>query len=98
MPLTTELLLVKTKGNDDIINITPNIETFIDKHRVKNASLNVSVVGSTASITNIEYEPGLIIDFPNLLNQLVPNNYEYKHNVKWDENNAYSYLRASIPT
>ncbi len=96
MPLTTELLLIKTSGNNEITDITPNIETFVDKYNLKNALINVCVAGSTAAIISMEYEPGLNEDLQRLSEKLIPQISEYRHDKKWDDDNAYAHLRATL--
>ncbi len=96
MPVITEFLHVKTEGNTDIINITNAIEAIIKKHEIKEGMMAVSVIGSTASITNIEYEPGLLLDFPEMLEKIAPSNIVYNHDKKWHDANGYAHLRASL--
>ena len=56
----------------------------------------VFVVGSTAAITTIEYEPGLQKDFPDMLSRLVPSDMEYAHDNTWHDGNGHSPVRASL--
>jgi thiamine phosphate synthase YjbQ (UPF0047 family) len=63
---------VSTKGNDDMLDITGSVEQAILESGVVNGIATVFVVGSTAAITTIEYEPGLKQDMASLLERLIP--------------------------
>lgn len=87
---------VKTKGDDDIIDITPLVEEKLTLSKIKNGLAIVFVSGSTCAITTMEYEPGLIEDLKVLLQRLAPKNETYKHNLRWNDDNGYAHLRASL--
>ena len=87
---------VQTKGNDDILDITGFACETIDESGIKEGILHIFVVGSTAGLTAIEYESGLLEDFRNILNKLIPKNLSYKHNLAWHDDNGHSHLRASL--
>lgn len=58
--------------------------------------MNVFVVGSTASVTTIEYEPGLLEDLPEAMERVAPRNHAYRHNMAWGDGNGHSHIRSSI--
>ena len=58
---------ISTKGNNDILNITREIEDILEKSKIKKGIVNLFVVGSTAGLTTIEFEPGLVKDLPRVL-------------------------------
>lgn len=66
------------------------------EENIKNAVIHIFSPGSTVSITTIEYEPGLIKDIPEILNDLIPENRAYHHDKTWHDGNGYAHLRASI--
>lgn len=80
-------------GMEDITDI---LHSVVEKSGVKDGILNVFVVGSTGGITTIEYEPGLISDFRETMERLVPMDIDYKHNLRWMDGNGHSHIRASI--
>lgn len=96
MTLINEKFTVHTKGNTDIVDITNDIKNIVYRHSLKNAVVYVYAAGSTVSITNIEYEPGLIKDFPEILDKIAPVDKEYHHDEMWHDGNGYSHIRASI--
>ena len=96
MPVKTEFLHVKTCGNTAMIDITSSIDEIIQKQQIQEAAVVVSVEGSTASIINIEYELGLLDDFPAMLEKIAPSNAQYKHDQTWHDGNGHAHLRASM--
>ena len=87
---------VNTRGNTDIIDVTQNVKNVVYMHSLQNAVVHVYVAGSTVSITNIEFEPGLLVDLPEALDRIAPMNLEYHHDATWHDGNGYAHVRASI--
>jgi len=87
---------LKSKGNCDIIDITEDVQAFISKNNFLEGNVLIFVIGSTAALTTIEYEPGLLKDYPQLFNKLIPENQTYHHDQTWHDGNGHSHLRASL--
>jgi secondary thiamine-phosphate synthase enzyme len=85
-----------TRGFNDIIDITPSLRSVIQESRLKNGLLAVFVPGSTAGLTTIEYEPGLIEDIPEMLEKIAPMQAHYHHDQTWHDGNGYAHLRAAL--
>ncbi len=96
MPVITEIIKVKTKGQDSIIDITNQTSKGIENSNLKHGIATIFVSGSTAALTTIEYEPGLLSDFPKMLERIVPQNIEYGHEKMWHDGNGHSHVRASL--
>lgn len=96
MTVINEKFIVHTKGNSEIKDITRQVQNAVYKHNLQNAVVHVYVAGSTVSITNIEYEPGLLKDFPEALDKVAPVEKEYHHDETWHDGNGYAHVRASI--
>lgn len=96
MTVYTEHFLINTRGFTDIIDITQKVKSAVYNHNIKNGNVVVALAGSTASITTIEYEPGLIQDLPDILNDIVPMHREYHHDDTWHDGNGYAHIRAAI--
>jgi secondary thiamine-phosphate synthase enzyme len=94
--IINEKLNINTKGNPDFIDITDKVSTILVDSKIKDGSLTVFVVGSTAAITTLEYEPGLIKDAQELYDKLIPVNKRYHHDETWGDANGYSHLRAQL--
>ncbi len=96
MTVITKSLQVKSKSENDIIDITDQVSKIVKESKVENGAVIVFVVGSTAAITTIEYEPGLQKDFPEMLSRLAPKENEYAHDNTWHDGNGHSHVRASL--
>ena len=96
MKIVTEKYSINTKGNCDIINITDDVRKLIAKSKLNSGNATVFVVGSTASISTIEYEPGLQKDMPQLLEKLIPSKQKYLHNDTWGDHNGHAHLRSTL--
>jgi len=94
--ITTETISLSTKGHCDIIDITTQVEQQIAESKIGSGIVTVFVTGSTAGLTTIEYEPGLISDLKEMWQRLVPESIPYGHDRAWGDGNGYSHVRASL--
>lgn len=87
-----------TEGNTDIVNLNTEIAKRLREHKVNGEGLlHLFVVGSTAALTTVEFEPGLIKhDLPTVLQRLVPDDARYEHEATWNDDNGHSHVRASL--
>ena len=96
MAVYTERIDISTKGFTDIINITKKVQGFVLKNKCREGQLLVFIDGSTAAISTIEYEPGLLKDLPEFLNLIIPMDKNYKHDQTWHDGNGYAHLRSTL--
>ena len=96
MDVKTLSFSIKTKGFNDVLDVTDEVQSLINSSGFSEGSALVFVVGSTAGITTIEFEPGLKKDYPELLEKLIPANKNYYHDNTWHDGNGYAHLRASL--
>ena len=96
MKIITKEHVFKTKGDCDVVNVTENVLSDLESTKLKNGNATVFVVGSTASISTIEYEPGLKRDLPEILDKLIPSKQKYHHNDTWGDHNGHSHLRSTL--
>ena len=96
MKIISHEIIKKTKGNCDIVDITGEINEIILKTGIKEGACTVFSVGSTAGITTIEYEPGLLKDIPKLLDKLIPAAARYNHDDTWGDGNGHAHLRSAL--
>lgn len=94
--MVTEYIDLKTKGNADIININEYLEEIIVQENISDGILFLNVIGSTAAITTMEYEPGLEKDLKGLFEEIIPYKSNYAHNATWNDDNGHSHLRSSL--
>jgi secondary thiamine-phosphate synthase enzyme len=96
MKIKTSKLTESTKGFCDIIDITAKTTAQVRDAEIKDGLLTLFVSGSTAGLSTIEYEPGLVQDLKELLEKLIPSDRRYHHDDRWGDNNGFSHLRASL--
>lgn len=89
-------LEVETDGNTDIVNLSPELAGRI--REVRGAGIiTLFIVGSTAGLTTLEYETGLVKhDLPNTLQRLIPDDARYEHEATWNDDNGHSHIRAAM--
>lgn len=96
MICVSEEINISTKGHCDIIDITSKVEEILNEHKIKNGQCTLFSVGSTAGLTTIEYEPGLLRDLPELFERIIPSNTSYHHDNTWHDGNGYAHLRSAL--
>ena len=94
--VVTKRISLQTKGQCDIIDITSQVEQQVAETNMNSGIVTVFVPGSTAGITTIEFESGLLSDFQEMWRQSVPENIPYDHDQRWGDGNGYSHVRASL--
>ena len=92
--IVTKYISLSTHGESDIINITNKVKKILLESQLKNGIITLFVVGSTAAITTIEFEPGLTKDFPIMLERIAPMDTEYEHDKTWHDGNGHSHNKT----
>jgi len=96
MAIISRSIQMKSKGENDIIDITNQTANEVKESRLQDGIVTVFVPGSTAAVTTIEYEPGLKKDFPCMLSRIAPRDVQYEHDKTWHDGNGHSHVRASL--
>ena len=96
MTVSTKTIKIQTKGENEIIDLTDKISNLVSKSGILNGNATNFVSGSTGSVTTNEFEPGLIQDFPEMLNRIAPKNLDYGHEKMWHDGNGHSHVKASL--
>lgn len=96
MRLFTSYLVLKTKGNADIIDITDKVQKQIEDSNLKEGHVTLFVPGSTGGLTTMEFEPNLAKDLKEVFERIAPENMEYAHHRTWGDYNGHSHIRASL--
>ena len=96
MTVVSKSIQIRSKGENDMIDLTDQISEFIGDSGISNGIVTIFVSGSTGSITTIEFEPGLIKDFPEMLSRIAPKNLDYGHEQMWHDGNGHSHVKASL--
>jgi secondary thiamine-phosphate synthase enzyme len=96
MRLRNATLRLETRGHGDVVDLTDRIESLIAEWGTAAGQGTVFVPGSTAAVTTIEYEPGVIRDLSELLQRLIPEDAPYHHDAAWGDGNGYAHVRAAL--
>jgi secondary thiamine-phosphate synthase enzyme len=96
MKTKIERIQLDTLGGVQIIDITNHVQELLAKSDLNDGLATVFVPGSTASVTTIEYEPGLIADIKKALDRIAPRDGHYEHDQRWHDGNGHSHVRAAF--
>jgi secondary thiamine-phosphate synthase enzyme len=87
---------LSTKGFGDLIDVTDRVQDFVHKSSLSDGTVTVFVPGSTAGVTTVEYESGLVSDLRAAFDRLIPRDMTYAHDSRWGDGNGFSHVRASL--
>jgi secondary thiamine-phosphate synthase enzyme len=96
MPVTTHTLQFSTRGEGDTRDITREVAAALAGSGLRDGIVSLFVVGSTAGLTTIEFEPGAVSDFAAAFERLAPRAMEYEHHLRWHDDNGHSHVRAAL--
>jgi secondary thiamine-phosphate synthase enzyme len=96
MPVKTYDFTVETEGYCHLEDITGEVESCLKRSGLKDGIVCVAVVGSTAAVSTVEYEPGLLKDIPEFFEKLLPSDKPYKHDDTWHDGNGFSHMRSFL--
>lgn len=97
MTVSTHRLSLQTRGNDQIVDITGPVQQAVRESGIGSGQATVMVVGSTAALSTLEFEPGLVRhDIAAALEILAPRDGEYEHEKTWHDDNGHSHVRACL--
>ena len=89
-------LHITSEREGDIIDLTQDIRKIIKESRIKEGSVHLFVQHSTAALTTIEFEPGVLSDMQRALSVLAPDTIPYAHNTRWGDGNGRSHVKAAL--
>ena len=96
MKILTERVAVTTKGDSTLVDLTEQVASVLANSGMTEGQALVFAPGATAGITTIEYEPGLLHDFPQALERIAPADHPYHHDNTWGDGNGHGHVRASM--
>ncbi|MBC8387131.1 MAG: YjbQ family protein [Actinobacteria bacterium] len=89
-------IALSTKGFSDIKDITGEVKSIVSHSGIKNGLVGVFAIGSTASVSTIEYEPALVEDVRQQLEEFVSSDKHTRHSQTWGDDNGFSHIRATF--
>ena len=92
----SETISLNTKGFSDIIDITDRVDSVVGHSKIRDGLVTVFCPGSTASVTTIEYESGVLSDLQKAIEKIAPSNIPYEHDRRWGDGNGFSHVRAAL--
>jgi secondary thiamine-phosphate synthase enzyme len=87
---------LSTRGQGDALDVTDLVVDAVRSTDIQDGIVTVFVVGSTAAVTTIEFEPGAVADFNRLFDELAPRDADYRHHLRWGDDNGSSHVRAAL--
>ena len=96
MTFESHIVRLATQKECEILDITDKVQTIVENGTIKNGVVFLFVPGSTAALTTIEHEPGLLVDLPSMLERVAPRDGAYEHERRWHDGNGHSHIRASL--
>jgi len=94
--VVTRHVEVRSRAENDVVDITKDVQEAVRQSGMKAGIATVFVSGSTAAVTTMEYEPGLVEDFPGMLERVSPRGISYEHHKTWHDDNGRSHVKASL--
>jgi len=96
MAVHTSSIALSAQGFSDVLDLTDRVREIVSRSSVSEGSVTLFVPGSTAGITTIEFESGVIEDLKDAIERLVPQDISYAHNARWGDGNGFSHVRAAL--
>jgi secondary thiamine-phosphate synthase enzyme len=94
--IANSYLSLETSGDTDIIDITTQVSKKVTESGITDGQVLIFVPGSTAAITTIEYESGVVQDLKEAVERLAPEGIFYRHDARWGDGNGYAHVRAAL--
>ncbi len=96
MNVVIRYLEIRSEGELHMIDVTEKVESAVQSAGLNDGIVTIFSPGSTGAITTIEYEEGLLKDFPAMLERISPKDIAYEHQKRWHDDNGHSHVRASL--
>jgi secondary thiamine-phosphate synthase enzyme len=94
--ISTIQIDIQTRGHCDVKDVTPLVQQALSKSGLQEGQATVFVAGSTAGVTTVEFEPGLVKDLNEFFQKIIPEGPEYHHHATWGDDNGSSHVRAAL--
>jgi secondary thiamine-phosphate synthase enzyme len=92
----SDIIELETQGFTDVIDISGKVAAIVDSSGIRDGLVTIFCTGSTATVTTIEYEAGVIQDLKDAFEKIAPVHIPYEHNKRWGDGNGFSHVRAGL--
>lgn len=92
----TESMRFSTRGNGEVVDITDQVARKVADSELTDGAVTIFSPSATSALTTIEFESGAVADLQSLFDRLVPEDIEYRHNLRWGDGNGHSHARAAL--
>jgi len=94
--VVTRTIQLRTRGNADMVDITQEVAREVRASGVSSGIVTIFAPSATSGLTTIEYESGALADLKRVFDEVVPEDRDYRHNLRWGDNNGHSHVRAAL--
>ena len=94
--VVTQELRLNTRGHCDVQDITEEVARAVQTSGLRAGTVTIFCPGSTGGLTTIEYESGVIADLEQVLDEIVPPDRDYRHHLRWGDDNGHAHVRAAL--
>lgn len=94
--IVTRLLELKTQARYDVQDITPQVFRAVEESEIDSGIVTIFCPGSTGGLTTLEFEPGVVADLRQMLDEIAPPDRDYQHHQRWGDDNGSSHVRAAL--
>jgi len=96
MQVMTRKINLQSNHEEELFDITEKVQNELDTTELTCGIVSVFAIGSTCSLATLEFEPGLVADFSQVMARFVPKDLDYEHHKTWLDDNGRSHLKASL--
>ena len=94
--VVTRSIQLSTRGNADMLDITQQVTRIVQESGVNSGIVTIFAPSATSALTTIEYESGALADLKRVFDEVVAENRDYRHNLRWGDGNGHSHVRAAL--
>ena len=94
--VVTRTINLRTRGNAEMLDITQEVAREVQDSGVSSGIVTIFAPSATSGLTTIEYEPGALADLKQVFDEVVPEDRDYRHNLRWGDGNGHSHVRAAL--
>jgi secondary thiamine-phosphate synthase enzyme len=96
MPVINCEMTAKTSAETDVVDLTGGVAQIVRTASIEHGAVTLYIPGSTAALTTIEFESGVVEDLKKAIERLAPRDLPYEHDRRWGDGNGYSHVRAAL--